>query len=135
MYQLKIITPSKIVVDEEVDSVTLPASDGEITILKHHTNLFSMLKEGIIKIKIKDKEDFIAVGGGYLEMDGETLTVLVSKAYGQNEINQKLTENAIDEAKKVLARSKDQKERFEASSLLRRSLIDMKLIKKHRKTA
>lgn len=132
MFHLKVITPRKIVIDEDVDSVTAPSSTGEITILRHHTNLFSMLVEGIIKIKIKNKEDYLSIGGGYLETDGEILTILVSKAYGQAEIDQKLTESAIDEAKKILSRSKDEKERFEASSLLRRSLIDIKLLKKRR---
>lgn len=132
MFHLKVITPRKIVIDEDVDSVTAPSSTGEITILRHHTNLFSMLVEGIIKIKIKNKEDYLSIGGGYLETDGETLTILVSKAYGQAEIDQKLTEAAIEEAKKILSRSKDTKERLEASSLLRRSLVDIKLLKKHR---
>lgn len=130
MFHLKVITPRKIVIDEDVDSVTAPSSTGEITILRHHTNLFSMLVEGVLKIKIKNKEDFLSIGGGYLETDGKTLTVLVSKAAGQDEINQKVTEQAIEDAKKILARSKDDKERLEASALLRRSLVDMKLIKR-----
>lgn len=129
---LKIITPKNVVLEKQVTSLTVPTYQGEITVLPHHTNLFSLLVEGIIKIKTNDTEDYLAIGGGYLETDGEILTILVSKAYGQVEIDQKLTETAIEEAKKILSRSKDQKERFEASSLLRRSLIDIKLLKKRR---
>lgn len=132
MLHLKIITPRKVVIDKDVDMVTVPSADGEITLLPHHMNLFSLLVEGIIKIKIKEKEDFLSIGGGYLETNGETLTILVSKAYGQDEINQKLTEEAIENAKKILSKSTDEKERIQASAMLRRSVIDMKLIKRHR---
>jgi F-type H+-transporting ATPase subunit epsilon len=129
---LKIITPKKIVIDEEVLSVTTPTFSGEITILPHHTNLFSLLVEGVIKIKRKEGEDYLAIGGGYLETDGRDLHILVSKAYGQAEINQQLIEKGIEEAKAILTQSKDRKERQEAAAVLRRSIIDLKLLKKKR---
>lgn len=131
--QLKIITPKKIILEEEVFSVTVPTASGEITILPHHANLFSLLVEGIIKIRKRNEEDYLAIGGGYLETDGQQLHILVSKAYRQDEINQELIQKGIEEAKRILAKSKDQKEKIEAASLLRRSLIDMKLIKKRKK--
>ncbi len=132
MLHLKIITPKKIVLEKEVDSVSVPTEKGEITILPHHVNLFSLLVEGIVKIKKQNKEDYLAIGGGYLETDGEELNILVSKAYGQDEIDQELIKKAVEEAKKILSQSKDEKERLEAASLLRRSLIDMKLLKKRK---
>lgn len=127
---LKIITPKKIVLDEEVLLVTIPTFTGEITILPHHTNLFSLLVEGVIKIKRKEGEDYLAIGGGYLETDGRDLHILVAKAYGQDEINRELIEKGMEEAKKILTQSKDRKERAEAVSFLRRSIIDLKLLKK-----
>lgn len=131
--QLKIITPKNIVFDDRVVSVTIPTFRGEITVLPHHTNLFSLLVEGIIKIKRETKEEYLAIGGGYLETDGEELHILVSKAYGQNEIDEKLINEAVENAKKILLQSKDQKERFEAQAVLRRSLIDIKLLKKRKR--
>lgn len=131
---LKIITPHKVALNEEVISVTIPTYGGEITILPHHTNLFSLLVEGVIKIKKTSTEDYLAIGGGYLETDGQEVNILVSKAYGQEEIDQDLINKAIESAKKILSQSKDRKERFEASITLRRSLLDIKLLKKRRRT-
>jgi len=79
---LKIITPKKVVLEKDIKSISLPSEEGEITILPRHTNLFSLLKEGIIKIKSETKEDFLAIGGGYLETDGEVVNILVTRAYG-----------------------------------------------------
>lgn len=129
---LKIITPQKISLEEDVSSVTAPSVEGEITILPRHENLFSLLKEGIVKIKKTGKEDLLAIGGGYLETDGKQLHILVSRAYGQNEIDEKQTQKAIEDAKKILATTKESSQLHEAESLLRRSLIDMKLIKRRK---
>ena len=132
MLKLKIITPQKIVMEEDVKSVTVPSFEGEITILPHHTNLFSLLIEGIVTIRKKNEEDYLSIGGGYVETNGRDLRILVSRAYGQDEIDNKLTEQAIENAKKILSESKDNNERINASSVLRRSLIDSKLIKKRK---
>src|SRR3989338_6477548 len=130
--RLKVITPRKIVIDKQVNSVTVPTADGEITIIPHHTHLFSLLIEGIVKIKSGESEDDLAIGGGYLETNGETVTVLVSRAYGQNEIDKNLTDKAIEEAKLILSKSSDEKERAEAMTIIRRSVIDSKLMKRRK---
>lgn len=135
MIHLKIITPRKIVVDKKIESITVPSFDGEITILPRHENLFALLVEGIIKIKQGDDEEYFSIGGGYVETDGNNVTVLVSKAYGQDEIDKNLTEKALEEAKKILSEAKDEKQRAEAMVMMRRAIIDTKLLKKRKKTS
>lgn len=130
--RLKVITPRKIVMDKQVSSVTVPTADGEITILPHHAHLFSLLVEGIVKIKSEENEDDLAIGGGYLETNGKTITVLVSRAYGQNEIDKNLTDKAVEQAKLILSKSTDEKERAEAMTIIRRSVIDSKLMKRRK---
>lgn len=130
--RLKVITPRKIVIDEQVNSITVPSADGEITILPHHTHLFSLLVEGIVKIKNGNNEDALAIGGGYLETNGKTITILVSRAYGQNEIDRELTDKAVEQAKQILFKSTNEKERNEAMSIIRRSVIDSKLMKRRK---
>ena len=135
----KIITPQKIALEEEVLLVSAPSVQGEITILPHHLNLFTMLREGIIKIQpVKDdsstgKVKFLAIGAGYLETDGEDINILVSRAYGQDEIDAEQTQKAIEDAKKILVKAADEKQRQQAISTIRRSVIDMKLIKRRKK--
>jgi len=132
---LKIVTPSKKVVDRQVVSVTVPSVDGEITILPRHTNLFSLLQDGIITIRDEKEEEYMAIGGGYLETDGQEIQILVSRAYNQDEIDEKLTEQALADAKKILQAGQDRHQRIEATALMRRSMIDLKLLKKRRKGA
>jgi F-type H+-transporting ATPase subunit epsilon len=133
MLHLKIITPRHVVHDEKATAVTLPGADGEMTILPHHAHALSLLKEGIITIKNGEHEDFLAIGGGYMETDGKSVTVLVSRAYRQDEINKELTEQALEKAKQVLAETKDSESRYEALATIRRSTIDLKLLRKRRR--
>src|SRR3989344_258088 len=126
---LKIITPQKIALEEDVLSVTAPSAQGEITVLPQHSNLFTLLKEGIVKIKPvyakvpEDKEKYLAIGGGYLETDGEEINILVSRAYGQDEID----------AQKTISLAKDESQRKQAISLLRRSVLNLKLMKRKKR--
>jgi len=92
-----------------------------------------MLTEGIVSIQSKKGEDFLAIGSGYLETDGNELTILVSSAYGQDEIDEKITQDAIKSATQLVEKAKDQGERINASMLLRRSLLDQKLLKMRRR--
>jgi len=132
MLHLRIITPKKIVLEQDVERVTAPGADGEFTVLPKHTKLFSLLTEGIVTIHTKQGEDFLAIGSGYLETDGSELTVLVSRAYGQDEIDEKITADAIKSAEGLIERAKDTVEREQATMLLRRSIIDQKLLQKRR---
>ena len=52
--KLKIITPEKTVLEEMVDQVTLPTTEGEITILPGHIALVSALKAGDLVAKKND---------------------------------------------------------------------------------
>ena len=131
--KLQIVTPQRIVLEKEVFSVTAPTATGEITILPHHINLFTLLKEGLVKIKFNKEDEYFAIGGGYLQTDGEKVIVLVSRAYGQNEINEKIIEESRKKAQELLKTAQTEKERQEAISLLRRSIIEDKLLRKVKK--
>jgi F-type H+-transporting ATPase subunit epsilon len=128
--KLQIITPAKLVKDVEVTSVTLPTASGEITVLPRHQPLLTLLNEGIVTYKSDGSPTDLAIGGGYAQTDGAMMRILVSRAYGQDEIDEKMTSEALDHAKKILVESIDSGERAEAQMILRRSIIDSKLIKR-----
>lgn len=132
MIPLKIITPTRIVREEDVASVTAPGQDGELTVLPRHQNALVLLKEGIVTIrKTGAQDEFFAIGGGYLETNGKQISILVSSAFGQEEIDRELVEKAIEQAKKVIAETKDKQEEAAALAQLRRSEISLKLLQKH----
>jgi F-type H+-transporting ATPase subunit epsilon len=132
-FKLQIITPKKIVLEEEVDSVTAPSSTGEITILYNHIPLFSLLNEGVVKIKKGSDESHFSIGGGYIETTGKEVNLLVSRVYHQDQIDEAAVKKAREEAEKLLKESKTEEERNKAMATLRRSFIDLKLLRFKRK--
>lgn len=66
--QLKIVTPEKLILEELVDSVSLPTTEGEITVLPNHIPLIAGLNSGEIVARIKDEVVPMAVVGGFVEV-------------------------------------------------------------------
>lgn len=133
MLHLKIITPKKTVVEKDVKSITAPSAEGEITVLPKHVHFFTLLTEGLITIREEKEEEYLAIGGGYLETDGKNLQILVSRAYNQDEIDESLTEKALNNAKELITQSSDKTQRVEAMAIMRRSMLDLKLLRKRRR--
>lgn len=131
--KLIIITPKNIALEKEIDGVTLPSTEGDMTILPRHINLFALLEEGIVHYWYGEESEYLAIGGGYVETNGETVSLLVSRAYGQNAIDEKQTNLAMKDAKDRMKSAKTEDARKEVSSMLRRSAIDAKLLKKKRR--
>lgn len=69
--KLKIVTPEKLILEELVDSVTIPTTEGEITILPDHVPLVATIASGEI-VAIKDGEHIpMEVVGGFVETKKE----------------------------------------------------------------
>ena len=66
--QLKIITPERLILEETVDQVTLPTTEGEITVLPDHIPLISGLSSGDIVARSHGEEMPYAVVGGFVEV-------------------------------------------------------------------
>lgn len=71
--QLKIYSLTETLFEGETDSISLPTSDGEITVLKGHIPLITILKEG----EIKFSNQVINIKKGFAEIDGKKVVVLV----------------------------------------------------------
>ncbi len=127
---LKIITPKKVVFEDSIDEITVPGFDGELTILPKHVALFSMLKEGIVTILKGREETLFSIGGGYVETDGKQVSVLVSRAFGQDEIDEAEIKKAQKQAEELLSKNITEQERKDAMQLLRRSTVDLQLLSK-----
>ena len=66
--KLKIVTPEKLVLEELVESVTLPTLEGEITILPEHVPIIAGLKSGDIVAIANGEHIPYAVVGGFVEV-------------------------------------------------------------------
>jgi len=103
MLKLEIVTPEKRVVDETVDSVTVPTLSGEAGILPNHAPLISALKPGILSFTNKGATERLAVAGGFVEVNSDKVSVLTDVAENAAEINIEAARAEREEAEKALA--------------------------------
>ena len=85
---LKIITPERIVLDQQVDAVVARAIDGELSILPNHEPLLTALAIDVIRYKNEKEESTAAVMGGVMEVNQNEVTVLSDLAELDAEIDE-----------------------------------------------
>ena len=93
--KLEIVSPERRAYADEVDMVVVPAIDGQLGILPHHTQLLSALGIGELRIKKGGTETLMFISGGFVEVRPDRVIIMADLAEHSDE---------IDEAKAVEAR-------------------------------
>lgn len=134
--KLKIVTPERQILEEDVISVTLPTTEGQITILADHVPLITSLGSGEILAKGQNDDIPMAVTGGFAEIkqseNGSEVIVLADFAEHISEIENSI-ENARTRAEELMQKKNKSEvdfEHFEAE--LERSLNRVKVADKWR---
>jgi F-type H+-transporting ATPase subunit epsilon len=100
--QLEIVTPEKLAYQDEVDSVVLPGSEGELGVLPHHAPLVSTLGVGELRYRKGGVEESFAIVGGFLQVRPDKVVVLAETADMASEIDLEKAEEARREAERAL---------------------------------
>lgn len=129
-FLLEIITPERKAFSEEVDMITAPTLSGVIGVLARHVPLFTSIVEGELKIISDNREYYLAIGGGFMQVTREKVTVLVTRAVHADELNESEIRKAEEAAKQIIANAQKDSERTNAQSILRRSILELKVLRK-----
>ncbi len=122
-----IVSVERVVFEGEGDIVLAPGSEGELGILPGHASLMTALKPGEIVVRLGGKEEHIAVGGGFLEVRPDKVTVLADSAERAEEIDVERAEAARDRAEQLLKEKPPQADLIAAEYALRRSQVRLKV--------
>lgn len=98
--RLELVTPYKRVLSEEVDEITAPGAIGEFGVLPGHTPLLTTLRIGELTYKQGNQTFHVALNWGYIEVEEDTVTVLVETAETADQID-------LERAKAALGRAQD----------------------------
>jgi len=85
--RLQIVTPDKAVLDQEVEEVYAPGTNGEFGILPQHITFLTSLDVGVLRYRAEGKDDFVAISGGLTEVLDDSITVLADAAERRHEID------------------------------------------------
>jgi F-type H+-transporting ATPase subunit epsilon len=129
--KLRVVTPSRLVLDEEVDEVTAPGELGEFGVLPDHIAFLSTLVPGEMSFKRGADKDILAVSGGYAEVLDNVMTVLAPAAEFAEEIDNARAQHAKERAEKLMAElNREDKDWEIAEAALKRALVRIQVARR-----
>lgn len=128
---LKLVTPSRLLLDEEVDEVTAPGALGQFGVLPNHITFLTLLETGEMSYKQGSRRYHLAVTGGYAEVLENIMTVLADAAEYAEEIDVERSRRAKETAEKKMAELDPEHEDFPAAEAsLRRAIVRLEVASK-----
>ena len=131
--KLDIVTPEEAIFSDEIDMLVAPGIEGELGILPHHAPLMTVLGIGELIIRNGNDEQYLAIGGGYLEVQPDRVIVLADAAERAEDIDIARAEAAKEAAQRTMAEKPSGIDSAQAEAALKRSLVRLKVATKRRK--
>lgn len=104
-YELRVVSVERSLFEGDVEFIIATGADGELGVLARHAPLMTVLKPGALRIQetIGGPEQLLFVGGGFLEVLPDRVTVLADVAEHAEEISVERAEEARRRAQEKLA--------------------------------
>src|SRR6202011_4733371 len=103
-YELRVVSVERSLYEGEVEFIIANGADGELGVLARHAPLMTVLKPGPLQIRISaGNAQLLFVGGGFLEVLPDRVTVLADVAEHADEISVERAEEARRRAQERLA--------------------------------
>jgi F-type H+-transporting ATPase subunit epsilon len=84
---LSILTPERTLVEQPVDSLVAPGTEGEFGVLPGHEPFMAPLRPGELHYEANGDTVWFAVSGGFVEVTDARITVLARTAEPRDEID------------------------------------------------
>ncbi len=135
---LDIVTIERVVVSQDVDYVSAPGIDGVIGILPRHEPLLTALTIGELHYRKGNEEQSFAIGGGFMEVRPDHVTVLADVAESADEIDEQRAEAARKRAAELMAQQVQTTSDVTQAALIeqsiRRAELRLRVARRRRRT-
>lgn len=129
---LEIVTPEKIVVSQEVDSVVAPGTDGEFGVLPGHIHFLTGIVPGELRYNTGAGKESMAVTTGFAEVSNDKVSILVDAAEKVSEIDAERARQAMERARERLEKDRKSEDidNLRAEAALRRAIVRIRVVEK-----
>ena len=103
--KLEIVTPEKVAYSDDVESVVLPAVEGEMGVLPMHIPVLTQITPGELVVTKAGAKSYLAVGEGFVSVDQTSVKVMTDMAISWEQIDESAAEDAVARAKESMART------------------------------
>ena len=123
--KLEIVTPEATAYSEDVEMVTLPGSEGELGVYPNHVPLLTTLNPGELRVLKGGKETFLAIGEGFVEITGSSVSVLTDMALKPAAIDESAAEAAVARAQAAMKEDLGKEECAAVTASLQKALAQL----------
>jgi len=123
--RLEIVTPDAIAYSEEVEMVTLVGAEGELGVYPNHVPLLTTLRPGELRVLKGGRETFLAVGEGFVEVKGDSVSVLTDVALEAANIDEGAAEAAVARAQAAMKEDMGSEEVAAIQASLQKALAQL----------
>ena len=127
--QLELVLPDKLVASKLVDMVIIAGTEGDFGVLPEHAPLISSIRPGLLEIHDSDKTEKFFLAGGFVEVLSNQVSILASELCSLEDIDISLCKNEIENLKKQLNSSQDEKEKSLIQNNIDKLEVKITLIK------
>lgn len=135
-FHFEIASPERVVLKATVTQVSVPTTEGEITVLSHHIPLVATLKPGVVEALLVDgSREVMSVSGGLVEVMVGKVVILADTAERAAELDEEriLAAKAKAEELKAQARQHDDVEFARLSAMIEKELARERGLKRWRR--
>ena len=128
--RLVVVTPDRDLVDQEVEKVALHSTEGGIEVFYDHEPVVFTLGIGPLSFRVDEKEQVLAVSGGFVEVQPDRVMVISDAAEWPHEIDIERAKKARERAEQRLAQKNAEINIARAEAALSRSRLRLELGKR-----
>lgn len=120
-YKFELVSPERLLVSEDVESVVIPGTEGEMTVMADHAPVMSTVQPGVVTVKpVSGAEQRYVVFGGFADILPRTCTLLAESAVAVADIDKDDLARRIQAAREDIADARDDEARTRAETYLMR---------------
>ena len=131
--KLEIITAERALFEGQVDVVVAPGIDGELAILPNHAPLMTILQAGELRYRLGGEDSYLTVGGGYMEVTRDRVTILADTAERVEEIDEARAQEAVRRAQERIAHRTEDIDLEQAVRSLHRAQVRVQVAGRRRR--
>ncbi len=124
---LRIVSPSSLIYENDVDMVILRSVSGDMGILADHENTTTLLSLGVLRVKNNGEEESISVLGGFCTITKDGVTILSDAAETVENIDKDRAISAKERAEKRIKDASNDIDLQRAELSLRRALVRLEV--------
>ena len=130
VFAVEIVTPVKVLNEDNVKYLRCPGIDGSFGVMKKHRNGIIALDVGELKVETKNGIEWYATSGGFVEITDDKVELLLESIEKSNEIDVKRASEALKRAKKRKANIKKDIDSVRLEASLSRAINRLNVSKK-----